>query len=157
MIFFRKKLKDETEDIKEIKKIMEELHPVPELPPELTPIPEEEKMPKRQSAPLFVKIERYGTLLSTLNNLKETIYMLKHAFEIQKQIEGLKDANREVIESAIAKIEKKILDLDNEFTRPPGYESEYHIASSEAENLNEVLTDLKKKIYDLKSELKSIT
>jgi len=153
MIFFKKKPKEEkVEFIPEMPKIAEELPLVPELPQH----PEEEKMPKRQAAPLFVKIERYRAVLDMVNNLKETIFMLKHGFEIQKQLEGLKEDNRTSIESAIAKIEKKISDLDNEFTRPMGLEEEYPVAPYESENLNETLTELKKKINDLKSELKSI-
>lgn len=151
MVFFRKKPSEErVEDIKDIAKLVEE-KPLPELPPH----PQEERMERKQFAPLFVKIERYRAVLSLLNDVKATLFMIKNALEIQKQLESLKDANHTVIESAIAKVEDKITALDNEFTRPPGYE-EAQLPLSQQTDLDRALDDLKKRIDDLRVELKSI-
>ncbi len=151
MVFFRKKPPEErVEDIKEIARIVER-SPLPELPPH----PQEERMERRQFAPLFVKIEKYKEVLSLLNDLKATVFMIKNALEIQRQLESLKDANHTVVESAITKVEQKILTLDSEFTRPAGFEEEHTQVTYESD-LDHALIDLRKRIDDLKVELKTV-
>ncbi len=151
MVFFRKKPAEEkVEDIRDIARLVEE-EPLPEFEPH----PHEEKMGRKQFAPLFVKIERYKAVLSLLNEVKATMFMIKNALAIHRQLENLKDANQTVIESAIVKIEQKIVALDNEFTRPVGYEEE-HIPVTAQTDLEKALDDLKNKIDDLKTELKGI-
>jgi len=180
MPFFRRKSKEE--DLEELKDIVERTPPeIPEerrIPEEVKSTPEEtmpvqqepvqEKIPpppatplqkpKRSAfAPLFVKIDKYRNVLSSINDLKTTIIMLKNALYIQKQIEGLRDENRKFLELAINKIDKKIVSLDTEFLKPKGFEEEFPPATYETEGLEGVVDDLKKQIEGLKSELKTIT
>jgi len=183
MIFFRKK--EKKEDIQELKDIiegkesfkfpeeMERTEKIEEKPPvteseeaakekveevkkveEKVEKPIEEKRP--MFAPLFVKIDRYRSVLNSINDLKTTIIMIKNALAIQKQIESLRDENRKLLESAINKIDKKILALDSEFLRPRGFEEEFPPSSYETSGLEGVVSDLKKQIEGLKSELKTI-
>lgn len=183
MAFFRRKSKEE--DLEELKDIVErttapeipeekpkeeveatpeETMPVQQKPvqektptiPEIPPAPMQE--PQRPAfAPLFVKIEKYRNVLSSINDLKTTIIMLKNALYIQRQIEGLRDENRKFLELAINKIDKKIVSLDTEFLKPRGFEEEFPPATYETEGLEGVVDDLKKQIEGLKSELKTIT
>jgi len=120
------------------------------------PTPVQEPI-KPAFAPLFVKIEKYRNVLSHINDLRTTIIMLKNALSIQKQIEGLRDENRKFLELAINKMDKKIVSLDTEFLRPKGFEEEFTPATYETEGLEGVVSDLKKQIEGLKSELKTIT
>jgi hypothetical protein len=114
--------------------------------------------PKRPAfAPLFVKIEKYRSVLNHISDLKTTIIMLKNALGVQKQIESLRDENRKFLELAINKIDKKIFSLDTEFLRPRGFEEEFPPAIYETEGLEGVVDDLKKQIEGLKSELKTIS
>jgi len=182
MAFFRRKSKEE--DLEELKNMVESRKFGPELPeekaeevettpeetmpiqqpvqeeapvaPEIPPIQVEE--PQRPAfAPLFVKLEKYRSVLNSINDLKTTIIMLKNALTIQKQIEGLRDENRKFLELAINKIDKKIVSLDTDFMRPRGFEEEFPPATYETAGIEGVVDDLKKQIEGLKSELKTIT
>jgi hypothetical protein len=133
--------------------------PEPELPkqeiPKLTPKFAEEKKPT--FAPLFVKIDKYRSVLNTISDLKTTVIMIKNALALQKEVEGLRDENRRMMEAAINKIDKKIVVLDSEFLRPEGFEEEFPPQIYETEGLEGVVTDLKKQIEGLKSELQTIS
>jgi nitrogenase molybdenum-iron protein alpha/beta subunit len=173
MAFFKKRKEEDVEEIKNIaesrkipaefleetsEEIVTELPEKTELPQvkEEKPVPEvEEKRPAY--APLFVKIERYKSVLNTIADLKTTVIMIKNALEIQRNIESLRDENRRLLEAAISKIDKKIVMLDSEFLRPKGYEEEFPPPIYETESLEGAVTDLKKQVESLKSELQSIT
>jgi len=175
MVFFKKKKEEEVEEIKNIaesRKVPDELLENPmeeEVPMELPESTElaiqerekpasmlaEEKKPA--FAPLFVKIERYRSVLSAMADLKTTVLMIKNILQLQKQIESLKDENRKLFEAAINKIDKKIVMLDSEFLRPRGYEEEFPSPVYETEGLEGAVTDLKKQVEDLKSELQTIS
>ena len=134
------------------KPVQEEVPTTPVVPP--TPV----TGPERPAfAPLFVKIEKYRSVLNSITDLKTTIIMLKNALTVQKQIEGLRDENRKFLELAINKIDKKIVLLDTDFLRPKGFEEEFPPATYETAGIEGVVDDLKKQIEGLKSELKTIT
>jgi len=129
--------------------------PVQEIPTPAEEKPVEEK--KSTFAPLFVKIDQYRSVLTTISDLKTTVIMIKNALGLQKEIESLRDENRRLMEAAINKIDKKIVTLDSEFLRPQGFEEEFPPPIYETEGLEGVVTDLKKQIEGLKSELQTIS
>ena len=133
------------------KKPVEETPVTPTVPP--TPI----QKPQTAFAPLFVKIDKYRSVLRSINDLKTTIIMLKNALVVQRQIEGLRDENRKFLEMATDKIDKKIVSLDTEFLKPKGFEEEFTPATYETVGMEGVVDDLKKQIEGLKSELKTIS
>jgi len=134
------------------KRVEEEAPPVPVVPSVSVKKPQ-----KPAFAPLFVKIEKYRSVLNHITDLKTTIIMLKNALGIQKQIEGLRDENKKFLELAVNKMDKKIVALDVEFLRPRGFEEEFPPATYETAGIEGVVDDLKKQIEGLKSELKTIT
>jgi len=179
MLFFGKKKNEE--DLKKIKEVAEErktpeeirkiadMREIEEIKPkkeveEVAPTKEEVPIPKltevvkeKTFAPLFVKIDRYRSLLDTIKDIKTMIIMMKNALGVQKQIEGMRNENRKFLETAIDKIDKKILLLDSDFLRPRGYEEEFTPPIHKTESLEGVVEDLKKQIEGLKSELKTIS
>jgi hypothetical protein len=175
MAFFKKRKEEDVEEIKNIaesRKIPDELLEKPtgeEVPMELPEstelaLPEVEKTVTMTTgekrpvfAPLFVKIERYRAVLNAIADLKTMVVAIKNALELQRQIESLKDENRKLFEAAINKIDKKIVMLDSEFLRPRGYEEEFPSPVYETEGLEGVVTDLKKQVESLKSELQTIS
>jgi len=164
MIFFRRKKEEEkTKDIEEIKRVVEEEKPSEEKvteieeKPEETPTVEKPEEEKPKFAPLFVKIDRYRTVLNLLNDLKTTIMMVKNAIVIQKEIEKLTNDNRNLIESAVSKLDEKLSSLDSEFMRPKGFREEFPTVHEEKVGLKGVVDDLKVQVESLKSELKSIS
>ena len=76
----------------------EEMEPMPQpaRPEALRPrqaIAKEE----RPSAPLFIKLDRYKTLLSTINYMKTTLVMLKNSLAILNDLERVREENGENI------------------------------------------------------------
>jgi len=175
----RKPKEEEVKEIKEIvegKKIDEEILEKPEEVKEETPeeVPKEIKEPieemseeelvtekpeevKPSFAPLFIKLDRYKSVLDTINEIKSIIISTKNSLDVQKQIEELRDENRKLLEATISQIDKKLTSLDSEFLRPKGYEEEPPITEYKTESLQIVVSDLKKQIENLKSELKTIS
>jgi len=134
--------------------------PVEQVPKEeviTEPITEITEIEKPSFAPLFVKLDRYKSVLDTINELKSTIISIKNSLEIQRQIENLKEENRGLLESAINKVDEKVLSLDSEFLRPKGLEEERPQPEIKKESLQGVVSDLKKQIESLKEELKTIS
>jgi hypothetical protein len=174
MVFFGRKKKEEnveeirglvegTQNPEEIPEIIEG-EVAPEEAPKPTPIAERSEevvkteMQKKPSfAPLFVKIDKYRSILNSISDLKTTLIMIKNAFMIQKEIEGLRDENKKMLELAISKLDKKIITLDSEFLRPTGFEEEFPSQMYESGGIEGVVDDLKKQIEGLKSELKTIS
>lgn len=157
MVFFKKKVEEEVKKtekgIREIKQAVEREKPVEDIKPIEMPKPTEE--PKKPAfAPLFVKIDRYKSVLNMLNDLKATVILVKNAINVQENIEKVREDNRKLIESAINKIENKIVTLDSEFMRPKGFEDKMPPMLYESGSLEGVVEDLKVQIEDLKSELK---
>ena len=141
---------DLEEEIKEVKE------PVEETPKE-EPILETPKEIKPAFAPLFVKLDRFKSVLDSINEIKSIVLTIKNSLIIQKQIEDLRDENRKLLEANVNQIDKKILSLDSEFLKPKGYEEELPHPTFETEDLGGVVSDLKKQIENLKSELKTIS
>jgi len=121
------------------------------------PITEITEIEKSSFAPLFVKLEKYKSVLDTINELKSTIISIKNSLEIQRQIENLKEENRGLLETAINKVDEKVLSLDSEFLRPKGLEEKIPQPEIKTEGLQGVVSDLKKQIESLKEELKTIS
>jgi hypothetical protein len=175
MVFFRKKKKEE--DIKEIKNAVEDKITEP-MPQEMDKQKLEETFPEKpkkdfsieverpkkveegpkkpESAPLFVKIDRYKIVLDLIAGVKNTINTLKNVIETQKRLEELNNENRNLLEAAINTIDKQVLSLDSEFLRPKGYQEEIQ-PIQDTEDLEGVVGDLKSQIEGLKAELKSIS
>ena len=161
-IFKRKKPEERPQtDIQEIKNAVKE-EVFPEVPRDFEPevkekpqIEERTEEKKSKFAPLFVKIDRYSSVLNLLNDLKATIMMAKNAIVVQKEIERLAEENRKLIEDSVSKIDEKIIRLDSEFIRPKGFKDD--LKTSKDSGLDGVVDDLKAQVDDLKSELENIS
>lgn len=120
----------------------------------------EERIPARVEekasfAPLFVKLDRYRQILSTMNYLKNTMNMVKNTFSILNELEKIRMENLKLIQETIEKADKKILTLDSEFMRPSGFTDEIP-EFADAESLEATLVDLRNQVGQLKSELKNM-
>jgi hypothetical protein len=169
MGLFKKKKPEERPktDLQEIKKAVGEEEKVPQTVPmkeiekEVTPKPRADNKPEEvkkshKFAPLFVKIDRYNSVLNLLNDLKATTMMVKNAIVVQKEIEGLVEENRKLIEDGVKKVDNKLLSLDAEFIRPKGFREELKSTVGGPE-LDRVVDDLKTQVESLKLELEDIS
>jgi len=125
-----------------------------------------------ESAPLFIKLDRYRNILHTISDLKSTVTKVKNAFEMFSEMERVKAENLRVIEAAVQKVESRLADLDSEFLRPSGLKEkeatghtehmeqqhEFEVAPAVAEEPNDeglhgMISDLRSQIDKLKEEL----
>jgi len=115
----------------------------------------QEQEEKPAFAPLFVKIDRYRQILSTINNLRNTLMLLKNNFMILNELEKLKEENMTLIKETLEKMEKRMSSLDTQFMRPSGF-------MEDAEDMQDVgmadatLADLSSQVEDLKAQLQSL-
>jgi len=144
-MLFKQKEKKELENIQKI--VLEK----PKL--EKSSVVENER---HEFAPLFVKIDKYKEVLDLLAELRSAIVMIKNSVVIQKEIENLANENRDLVESSIEKLDKKISLIDSEFVRPHGYKKEIP-DTRDAKNVDGVVNSLKTQIQDLKTELEQIS
>lgn len=107
-------------------------------------------------APLFVRLNRYKQILSTMNYLKNTINMVKSALSVLNELDKMREQNLKMVQGAIDKVEEKMLKLDSEFMRPSGFVEEIPEVQ-DVEIVEATLSDLKGQIDQLKSEIEQMT
>jgi hypothetical protein len=106
-------------------------------------------------APLFVKMDRYRQILTTIGNLKTALMIVKNSLVTLKQIEKVRDDTFNIVGDIIEKMDDKLIVLDNNLLRPAGFhESEQ--GSPEQQDIRSIeatVADLQGQIEQLKSEL----
>lgn len=156
MPLFGKKKTETSEvrkDVEETKKVVEQ-----QTPPQKVEHKEEKEPERPAFAPLFVKIDRYRSILNSLGYLKTALVMVKNSFATLNELERARNQTLDVIQKALEKIEKKISSLDIELVRPAGFHEpteaiEYH----DVETIEATIADLKGQIDQLKAELENMT
>lgn len=158
-LFGRKKPEERPKtDMEEIKKaIVGEVQPYILEPPVIQEEEPKQKEEKQEFAPLFIKINRYNSILNLLNDLKATVMMTKNAIVVQKEIERLAEENRKLIEESVNKIDDRLIRLDSEFMRPKRFKEQFKLPGETKPGLETVVDDLKTQLDDLKSELEEIS
>lgn len=125
------------------------------LPARQQPEPKAERMPERPTAaPLFVKVDRYRHVLSTIASLKSSLSTIKSSLAALDQIDKLKGDAVDVISQMVSKLDQKLAVLDSDLLRPAGYHdtgeaSEY----SDVRGIEATVSDLQGQIEQLRSEL----
>ena len=106
-------------------------------------------------APLFVKMDRYRQILTTIGNLKTSLMIVKNSLATLQQIEKVRDATFNIVSDVIEKMDDKLIDLDNNLLRPAGFH-ESEGASTEQQDIRSIeatVADLQGQIEQLKSEV----
>ncbi|MBU5688338.1 MAG: hypothetical protein KQA41_02120 [Candidatus Aenigmarchaeota archaeon] len=153
MVILKKK-KEEIMDFKEIKEIVEDKE---KNVLSKTEQPKEIQQIEKKGVPLFVKLDKYKSILDILNDMKSILFFAKNTINVQKQIEMLLEENKKLLEDAIAKLDQKLLYLEKELTKPGLYETKIEEQKEEIKDFDKVLEDLKKQIESLKGDLKNIS
>lgn len=132
----------------------------PQLPVEqLSPPPVIKKEPEKPAfAPLFVKMDRYRQILTTIGNLKTALMIVKNSLATLQQIEKVRDDTFHIVNDIVEKMDDKLISLDNDLLRPAGF----HDVSASSEEQQDIrgieatVSDLQGQIEQLKSELGKI-
>ena len=138
-MFFNKK--DEKE-LKEIKEVMLEELPSYEGPKE---------------APLFIKVEKYHDIISTLNEMKSFVGGIKQLYGIIQESENVRTDALKILRSSIQRIEKSLYEMDAELLRPRGFVGETKETEREMSHITGSLTDLQKQLGMLRKELENMS
>ncbi len=150
--------KEKKEDLEEIKNAMEEV-PMPlsaePLSPE--PLPVEPSYPeiKREiSAPLFVKVEKYREILSSVQEMKIFISGVRQLFNVLNELEAVRSDAIKIMRATVQRLEKGVLEIDTELLRPRGLMAESR--GEEASHIQTSLEELQRQLADLKTELQEM-
>jgi hypothetical protein len=118
---------------------------------------EHDEIAQPTAAPLFVKIDRYRNLITSLGAIKSGINLLRTSLTTLNELDKARQQNMLIIQGTIEKIEKRIQALDKELVRPSGFS-----APSSPEDYQDVhsvgatIADLRGQIQQLKSELEQM-
>ncbi len=130
----------------------------PQAPPQRKWEPEPEpEMAQPGYAPLFVKIDKYRNILSTLGTIKSSIGLLRNSFATLNEIDKARQQNMVVIQGALDKINKKLESLDAELIRPTGFNTNTSAEDyQDVRNVEATVADLKGQLAQLKSDLQQL-
>ncbi len=151
-MFFTRK-----DDLQKIKEAVSAEEPV--LNEEYREIGPREEAPAQQyrdSAPLFVKVEKYRDILSSLQELKTFISSVKQLFTILHEVETVRSDTLKIMRASMQRLEKSIIEIDSELLRPKGFEMPDVSSDVEIRHVEASLGDLQRQIAILKRELQEI-
>jgi polyhydroxyalkanoate synthesis regulator phasin len=126
-----------------------------DFPKQPTQEPEMKEEQRSSFAPLFVKIDRYRQILSTMNYLKNSMMLIKNNFVILNELEKLKEDNMKILQEGIERLEKKVVSLDTQFLRPSGFMEDVK-ETQDVEVFESTISDLSGQIQNLKAQLQSL-
>ncbi len=106
-------------------------------------------------APLFVKMDRYRQILTTIGNLKTALMIVKNSLGTLKQIEKVRDDTFNIVSDIIEKMDDKLIDLDNNLLRPAGFHGSEETSAEQQDirGIEATVAELQGQIEQLKSEL----
>jgi hypothetical protein len=121
--------------------------------------PKEEKPEEETRVPLFIKLEKYKTIVSSLMQLKTLLISLKNSLMALEQIEKTRMETFSVIIKNLEKMSEKLSLLEKELVKPFGFPFGIpEITYSPIEEMQSVqasVASLKAQIDQLKAELES--
>jgi len=168
-----KKLKEIEEKVKGLKKVEGASPQIGKPSQELSNVPttlstqnvteekaKEEKIEEETQVPLFVKIDKYKTIVSSLMHLKSLLISLKNSLVALEQIEKMRIETFNTIMKNLDKMNEKILALEKEVVKPIGFSFGTTVTPlttyEELQSVQASIASLKAQIEQLKAELESI-
>lgn len=121
------------------------------------PIQQEEMFVERPVAPVFIKLNKYRQVLSTINHLKMNLNIIVNQLSVLNELDKLRDENINMMKNALDKVNDNIAKLDSNFMRPSGHtEHVSDMKMNDVENLEGTIDDLRTQIDVLKSEVETV-
>jgi hypothetical protein len=120
----------------------------------------EEKMEEETQVPLFVKLDKYKTIVSSLMQLKTLLISLRNSLIGLEQIEKTRVETFNAIIKNLDKINEKISTLEKEVVKPIGFSIGAPIPTyaqyEEIQSIQTSIANLKAQIEQLKAQLDSL-
>jgi len=119
----------------------------------------EEKVEEETQVPLFVKLDKYKTIVSSLMHLKTLLISLRNSLIALEQIEKTRAETFNVIIKNLEKMNEKLSLLEKEVVKPVSFSFGMPTASyapiEEMQSVQASIASLKAQIDQLKAELES--
>lgn len=157
-MFFRKR--DERHDVEDIKEAMERpMEEVPSMPRQAPPTitPPVHRMEPEIGAPLFVKVEKYREILTTLHEMKLFVSGVKQLFTVLHELETVRSDAVSIMRATVQRLEKSMLEIDSELLKPRGVMMGSAMAGDAGvSHIEDTLTELQNQLGDLRKELQGL-
>jgi len=147
-MFFSKRKANE-----EIKQAVELTEDVPEMPA----VQEEQATMPAETAPLFVKVDKYKEILSSIQEMKIFISATRQIFSVMYELESIRGDALKILKATLQRLEKSVAEIDTDLLRPRGFDSS-DVTHGEAEvhQIEGSLTELQKQLADLRRGLQEM-
>lgn len=147
MFFSKKEKKPDIEEIKEAVEPQEEAR---------EPGVYEKEVPE-ESAPLFVKVEKYEEILRNVREMMAFVSGIKQLFAILNEIESVRSDAIKIMRATVQRLEKDMIQIDSELLRPKGVEvGEKEPGEAELYHIEDSLSDLQKQLATLRRDLQEL-
>jgi hypothetical protein len=154
-MIFRKK--NEDEDYSEIKDAInsEPDEDYVEMPKKTAYSQEFPARREEESAPLFVKVEKYREILNSMQEIKIFVSGMKQLFNILHDIETVREESLKIMRATIQRFERCVVEIDTELLRPKGADvGIVQRGTEEVKYIETSLAELQKTLSSLREELK---
>lgn len=161
MAIFRKKIEKESEDILPKERVPEENFKKSGQELESKELSKFEKESFSTSVPLFVKVDKYKEIITTLQEIKTLLSGLGSLFSVLEEIEQVKSDAINTLRITLQRVEKNIMQLDANFLKTSDTEVEKIKESIrpkivEATELEDSLKQLYEELNAMKSEIEKM-
>jgi len=109
-----------------------------------------------ESAPLFVKVEKYKEIVSSVNEVKHFITGIKQLFLVMNELQGIQQDSINMLKISVQRLEKSIEWVDHSLVRPIGFEEPPH-GEAEVRQIEQSLSDLQREISNLRKDLEKLS
>jgi hypothetical protein len=140
MLFGRKRQEEE---------LVDKIREIAERPVEMPVI--EVKEPT--TAPLFIKLDKYGQIINSMGELKNNIMRIKNAYSVLVELDRLREECINAIRNYVEYVDRKLGEIDSQLIRPVGFQE---VPTEAVESLEGTLGELKNRLDQIKSQLQSI-
>ena len=147
-----KKRTDKNQEIDEIEKLIEPEIEAEEYSSFREPVVIE---PNKESAPLFVKVDKYKETLINLQEIRILINGIKNVFSLFTEIETVKNDALKLLRVTLQRIEKNVIELDSGLLRPHDVSIKVD-KESEVKHIEDSLSQLHEQISTLKTEIEKM-
>ncbi|MBI4170277.1 MAG: hypothetical protein HY514_01170 [Candidatus Aenigmarchaeota archaeon] len=142
---------------KEMKDIKDAIEEEPHFDEELAPPAPFKPFEQEQSAPLFVKVEKYHDVISGIQEMKLFVAAVKDIFAIMQELEQVRNDALNIMKVTVQRLEKSVVEMDAELLRPRGVSiSPFPQGKAEAKHIESSLAELQKQLIELKQELRGM-
>lgn len=110
---------DEMEELKKSvsgKSIFDPIGVVP-LPPMIEDI-ERKALEKPETAPLFIKIDKYKDILQNLQDMRRSVSNISEILKVRSELEQIREKSNQALENAFGQFVELAGNLDSQFMAP---------------------------------------